>query len=50
MIVGCTLCVMHGQQLLQTISTGWILTKLGSNDPYMALFDKHSDGSNPLHI
>ena len=30
--------------------TGWILTKLGRNDPYMTLFKNCSNGSGPLHI
>ena len=39
------MCVVRRQQLLQRTSfsslrTGWILTKLGRNDPYMALFKK----------
>ena len=30
--------------------TGWILTKLGMNAPYMALFKNYSNGSSPMHI
>ena len=30
--------------------TGWILTKLGRNDPHMALFKNCSNGSGPIHI
>ena len=42
-IIGCPSCVVSRQQLFQTTSppklrTGWILTKLGRNDPYMTLF------------
>ena len=33
-----------------SFSTGWILTKHGRNDPYMALFNDCSNGSGPLHI
>ena len=43
---------------LQTIASkdissktaGWVLTKLGRNDPYLALFNNCSNGSGPLHI
>ena len=31
-------------------TTGWILTKLGRNDLYMAFFKNCSNGSNTLHI
>ena len=31
-------------------TTGWILTKLDRNDPYMAIFKKCSNGSCLLHI
>ena len=31
-------------------TTRWILTKLGRNNPYMALLNNCSNGSGPLHI
>ena len=31
-------------------TTGWILTKLGKNDPYMALIKNYTNGSGALHI
>ena len=31
-------------------TTGWSLTKLGRNDPYMALFNKCSNDSGLFHI
>ena len=33
-----------------SLTIGWILTKLGRNDPYKALFDNYSNGSGPWHI
>ena len=33
-----------------SLTTCWILTKLGMNDPYMALIKKNSKGSGLLHI
>ena len=33
-----------------SLTTGWILTKLGRNEPYMALFKNCSNGSGLLHI
>ena len=35
---------------ISSLTTGWIWTKLGRNDPYMALFNNCSNGSGPLHI
>ena len=32
------------------LTTGWISTKLGRNDPYMAFFHICSNGFGPLHI
>ena len=32
------------------LTTGWIWTKLGRNDPYIALLNNCSNGSGPLHI
>ena len=32
------------------LSTGWILTKFGKNDPYIALFNNCSNVSGLLHI
>ena len=32
------------------LTTGWIWTKLGRNDPYMALFHNCPNGFGPLHI
>ena len=53
MIVGCPSSVMHcvsstiaSKDISQT--SGWILTKRGSNDPYMALFNNCSNGSGLL--
>ena len=33
-----------------SLTNGWILTNLGRNDPYMALFKNCSNGSGLLHI
>ena len=33
-----------------SLTTGWILTKLGRNEPYMALFKNCSNGFGLLHI
>ena len=35
---------------ISSLTTGWILTKLGRNDPYMGLFKNCSNGPSPLHI
>ena len=52
-IVGCPSYIMCYQQLLQTKfkghllisqTIGWILTKFGRYDPYMAFFNKCSNG------
>ena len=32
-----------------SLTTGWSLTKLGKNDPYMALFENCSNGSGLSH-
>ena len=57
MIVGCLfscrqLCIENtiASKDISSLTTGWILTKLGRNDPYMALFNNCSNGSGPLHI
>ena len=54
MIVGCPSSYVRRQQLLQRTSPPKLLdgflTKLGRNDPYMALFKNCSNGSGPLHI
>ena len=36
--------VIHSQQLLQRTLPGWVLTKLGRNDPYMVLLNNCSNG------
>ena len=33
-----------------SLTTGWIFTKLGRNDPFMTLSWNCSNGSSPLHI
>ena len=33
-----------------SLSTGWIWTKLGRNDSYIALLNNCSNGFGPLHI
>ena len=35
---------------ISSITTGWIWTKLGEKDPYIALFNNCSNGFGPLHI
>ena len=52
MIVGCpSSIVCHPSSTIAlkdiSLTSGWILTKLGRNDPYFALFE---NGSDPLHI
>ena len=56
MIVECPLCVVC--HMLSTIvskdisslTAGWLLNKLGRNDPCMALFNNCPNGSGPMHI
>ena len=35
---------------ISSLTTGWILTKLGRNDPNMTLFNNCLNGFGPLHI
>ena len=35
---------------ISSLTTGWILTKLGRNDPYMVLFNNCANGYGPLHV
>ena len=49
MIVGC-LCASSiiATKDISSYTTGWVLTKLGRNNPYKALFNDGSNGSGPL--
>ena len=50
--VRCASSVVRHQQLFQRTSPKLLvgfLTKLGMNDPYIALFNNCSNGSSPLH-
>ena len=35
---------------ISSLATGWIWTKLGIDDPYIAFFDNCSNWFGPLHI
>ena len=56
MIIGYPSSVVRGASStiaskdISSQTAGWILTKLGRNDPHMALFNNSSNGSGPVHI
>ena len=50
MIFGCPSCVVNNCFKVLSYTTGWILTKLARNDPYVALFNNCSNGSGPVYI
>ena len=50
MILGCLSCIVNIASKDFSLTTGWILIKLGRNDPYRALIKNCSNGSGPLHI
>ena len=58
MIIGCTSSVVRrvlnncfrGRDVISSKTMGWILTDLGRNDPFRALFKNCSNDFGPLHI
>ena len=56
MIVGCPSLIVRrpsstiASNDISSLTTAWILTKLGRSDPYMDFFKNCSNGSGPLHI